>query len=54
MLGGVMPPGRARVIYCQEDVFEECPYEELPENLEFPGLNESTSESFTLVPRNMK
>jgi hypothetical protein len=40
MLGGVMPPGRARVIYCQEEVFKECPYEELPENLEFPGMNQ--------------
>jgi hypothetical protein len=34
--------------------FKESPFEDLPENLEFPGLNESTSESLTLVPRNMK
>jgi hypothetical protein len=54
MLNGVMAPGRARVIYCQEGNFKESPFEDLPENLEFPGLNESTSESLTLVPRNMK
>ena len=52
MLNGVMAPGRARVIYCEGDNFKECPYEDLPENLELPGLNESTS--LALVPRNMK